>query len=336
MIPVSDAAWQTPRWQSELADAITDPAELLALLDLDTALLPAAKRAAVAFPLRVPRGFVARMRVGDPHDPLLRQVLPIADELAAVPGYVEDPLGETAELPDDGVLRKYAGRALVVTTGACGIHCRYCFRRHFPYADTRAAADSWQSVLARFAADPSLAEAILSGGDPLTLSDRRLALLVEGLGAVPHLRRLRIHTRQPVVLPTRIDGQLLRWLRATRLETVVVIHANHPAEIDQVVRDALAALRDTGATLLNQSVLLRGVNDSVPVLAELSETLFGAGVLPYYLHLLDPVAGAAHFDLPLATAQTLHRELQRRLPGYLVPRLVREVAGEPMKMPVYA
>ncbi|MCA1799276.1 MAG: EF-P beta-lysylation protein EpmB [Xanthomonadaceae bacterium] len=336
MIPVSDAAWQTPRWQSELADAITDPAELLALLDLDAALLPAALQSAAAFPLRVPRGFVARMRTGDPHDPLLRQVLPIADELATIPGYVEDPLEETAELPDDGVLRKYDGRALVVTTGACGVHCRYCFRRHFPYSDTRAASDGWQPVLARFAADPSLAEAILSGGDPLTLSDRRLALLVEGLGAVPHLRRLRIHTRQPVVLPTRIDGQLLRWLRATRLETVVVIHANHPAEIDQAVRDALAALRDAGATLLNQSVLLRGVNDSVPVLAELSEALFGAGVLPYYLHLLDPVAGAAHFDLPLSTAHALHGGLQRRLPGYLVPRLVREVAGEPMKTPVYA
>lgn len=330
MIPVADAAWQTPGWQAELGDAVTDPAELLALLELDPALLPGANTAAATFRLRVPRPFIARMRKGDPDDPLLRQVLPVADELDDARGFVADPLAE-ADVLGDGILHKYRGRALVITTGACGVHCRYCFRRHFPYAESRAAADGWHRVLARFAADPSLAEAILSGGDPLTLSDRRLARLVEGLGAIGHLKRLRIHTRLPVVLPSRVDAALLGWLSATRLAKVVVIHANHPAEIDDAVRGALAALRDAGATLLNQSVLLRGVNDSSDTLAELSTVLFDAGVLPYYLHLLDPVAGAAHFDLREAGALLLHAELQARLPGYLVPRLVREKPGRPAK-----
>jgi L-lysine 2,3-aminomutase len=327
-------AWQVPEWQTELRQAVTDPAELLALLDLDPALLPAAQSAARSFRLRVPRTFVNRMRRGDPIDPLLRQVLPIGDELVPVPGFTGDPLAEVSTSPADGMLQKYEGRALVITTGACAVHCRYCFRRHFPYEDTRAAADGWRAVLDRFADDPSLEEAILSGGDPLSLSDRRLAALVEGLDAIPHLKRLRIHTRTPVVLPSRIDARLLEWLSATRLSKTVVLHANHAAEIDGAVRDAVGALRGTGATVLNQSVLLRGVNDDVAALADLSVTLFEAGVLPYYLHQLDPVAGAAHFDVSDARALELHAALQARLPGYLVPRLVRELPGRPSKTPL--
>lgn len=331
MIPASEAAWQTPRWQQELARAISDPAELLRVLELDGALLPGARRAAKLFRLRVPHPFVARMRRGDPADPLLRQVLPLDAETLAVPGYRSDPLEETVAGVDDGVLHKYHGRALVIATGACGVHCRYCFRRHFPYGDSRAARDGWRPVLERFRNDTTLTEAILSGGDPLSLSDARLAQLVAGLDAVPHLRRLRIHTRQPVVLPSRVDGRLLDWLRRTRLQRLIVLHVNHANEIDDEVAGAAAELRAAGAVLLNQSVLLRGVNDSVDALCALSDRLFTAGVMPYYLHLLDPVAGAAHFDVAEAIAVRLLAGVQARLPGYLVPRLVREIPGETAK-----
>ena len=324
-------AWQVPEWQTAVRQAVTDPAELLTLLDLDPALLPAARAAAQSFRLRVPHPFIARMRRGDPHDPLLRQVLPLGDELADVPGFVRDPLAEIAAGTTDGLLHKYAGRALVVTTGACAVHCRYCFRRHFPYSDAHAAADGWEAVLERFAADSTLDEAILSGGDPLSLSDRRLAQLVEGLSAIPHLKRLRIHTRQPIVVPSRVDDALIAWLSATRLAVVVVLHTNHAAEVDDAVRAAIAALRRAGASVLNQSVLLRGVNDDADALVALSHALFDAGVMPYYLHQLDPVAGAAHFDVSDARALELHEAMQARLPGYLVPRLVREIPGRPSK-----
>ena len=231
-------------------------------------------------------------------------------------------------------MHKYAGRALVVTTGACAVHCRYCFRRHFPYAKQSALRQGWEPVIARLQADPSIQEVILSGGDPLSLSDRRLTQFSDELQAVRHVRRLRIHTRYPVVLPERVDAGLLAWLARIPLQKVVVIHANHANEIDAQVRRACADLAAAGATVLNQSVLLAGVNDSVAALADLSESLFAAGVLPYYLHLLDKVQGAAHFDVQASRALALHQELAACLPGYLVPRLVREVAGAPAKTAV--
>lgn len=310
---------------------IRDPAELLDRLGLDPALLPAARRAAELFPLRVPLAFVERMRPGDPRDPLLRQVLPLEDELAEVPGFAADPVGDDAALVAGGVLHKYRGRALLVTTGACAVHCRYCFRRHFPYADANASADGWQSALAYLRSQPDVSEVILSGGDPLTLSDRRLKALADALADIPHLRRLRVHTRLPIMNPARIDDALLDWLAGTRLDPVMVIHANHANEIDATVAEALARLGSRGVTLLNQAVLMRGVNDSADALADLSERLFEAGVLPYYLHLLDRVRGAAHFEVPEAEAVALHAEVAARLPGYLVPKLVREIAGEPGK-----
>lgn len=325
-----------PRWQAELAAAYTDPAELLRALELDPAWLPAARRAAAAFPLRVPRGFVARMRKGDAHDPLLRQVLPLAEELVAAPGYVADPVGDLAAMPVPGVLHKYRGRALLVATGACGVHCRYCFRREFPYGSASAGSGAWGAALDYLRATPEVSEVILSGGDPLALSDRRLATLLAALDAIPHLQRLRIHSRQPVVLPARVDGGLLAVLDATRLATVLVVHANHPHELDAEVAAALAPLRRRRITLLNQSVLLAGVNDDAAVLAALSERLFAAGVLPYYLHQLDAVRGAAHFAVADARALAIMDTLRARLPGYLVPRLVREVAGAPAKTPVVA
>ncbi|MES1944291.1 Lysine 2,3-aminomutase [Salinisphaera sp. PC39] len=320
-----------PAWQKAQRDAITDPAELIRLLALPAGMLPAARRAAALFGLRVPRGYAARMRRGDPDDPLLRQVLPLDAEHDDVPGFSADAVGDLGSLSGDGVLHKYHGRALLVTTGACAVHCRYCFRRHFPYADANAARGAWRGALDRIAADTSLTEIILSGGDPLSLSDRRLGELATALDAIPHLRRLRIHTRHPVVLPERIDDAFLDWFGRGRLRRVVVIHANHPRELDATVAAALARLRDAGAVLLNQAVLLRGVNDDESVLAELGERLFECGVMPYYLHLLDRTAGTAHFEVPPAEARRLWQSLAARTPGYLLPRLAREIPGEPSK-----
>jgi len=328
MIPGTTVRRQPPVWQTALADAISDPAELLQLLELDPALLPAARAAAARLPLRAPRGFVARMRKGDPADPLLRQVLPVGAETAPTPGFGADPLGERQALKAPGLLHKYHGRALLLATGACGIHCRYCFRREFAY--TAAGAGHWRQGLDYLANDSSLSEVILSGGDPLTLSNRRLESLLTALAAIPHLRRLRIHSRQPIVLPERVDSGLLQLIGGSRFPVVMVLHANHPQEIDQAVAGALRKLAGK-ATLLNQTVLLQGVNDSAAVLASLSELIFNLGVLPYYLHLSDPVRGTAHFRVEAAQAVAIVQALRARLPGYLVPRLVCEEPGKPGK-----
>ncbi|HLW74536.1 MAG TPA: EF-P beta-lysylation protein EpmB [Gammaproteobacteria bacterium] len=325
----------TTRWQTEMAEAVREPGELLSLLELDARWLEPARRAAAVFPLRVPRPFLARIRKGDPKDPLLRQILPLEEELRDVPGYGRDPVGDLPSRGARGLLHKYQGRVLLITTGACGVHCRYCFRRHFPYAEESARTEDWREALDYLRADSSVNEVILSGGDPLTLSDARLSALARALEEIPHIKRLRIHTRQPVVLPSRVDDALLDWLSACTLQKVVVLHVNHAREMDSAVREACARLKSTGALLLNQSVLLRHVNDSAATLAELSEALSAAQVLPYYLNLLDPVAGAAHFDVPEAEALKIVEELRARLPGYLVPRLVREVPGAPSKIPIH-
>ena len=331
MIPISLPSRQPPAWQQALQDAVSDPAELLGLLGLGPEWLEPARAAARQFPLRVPRGFVDRMRRGDPRDPLLLQVLPLGTELDAVPGYVTDPVGDLAAKAGPGLLHKYEGRALLITTGACAVHCRYCFRRHFPYDDENASRAGFAPALDAIRADTSIGEVILSGGDPLTLNDRRLTMLWEGLAAIPHVRRVRIHTRLPVVLPERIDGAFLAAWSAVPLQKVVVVHANHANEIDRKVRAAITDLRAADTTVLNQTVLLRGINDRLTDLVALSEALFEAGALPYYLHLLDRVAGAAHFDTPAATARRLVADLATHLPGYLVPRLVREEPGAPAK-----
>lgn len=334
MITRAAVSSQPAGWRQQLASAIRDPAELLRVLGLDPALLPAARRAAARFPLLVPRAFAARMRQGDPDDPLLRQVLPLGDELEPRPGDAADPVGDLAAAVAPGVLAKYEGRVLLIAGGACAVNCRYCFRREFPYAGHHAATNGWREALAAIRRDPGCREVILSGGDPLVLGERRLATLSGALRPIRHVRRLRIHTRVPVVLPARVDEALLAWLGDLHLPTVLVLHANHPAEIDAAVRAALRRLRAAGVTLLNQSVLLRGVNDDATTLCELSERLFDAGVLPYYLHLLDPVRGAGHFDVPPARAVALVEAAAAALPGYLVPRLVREQPGAPGKRPV--
>jgi EF-P beta-lysylation protein EpmB len=319
-------------WQRELSRAITQPDALLTELGLDPALLDGARAAGKPFALRVTPSYLARMRRGDVRDPLLRQVLPLAEELRERPGYEADPLHELAALRAPNLLQKYPGRALLITTAACAIHCRYCFRREFPYADQHEANEGrWSAALAAIASDPSLEEVILSGGDPLSLSDARLTGLTVAIQGIRHVRRLRVHTRQPVVLPSRVDAGLLAWLRSVRLPTVFVLHTNHANEIDGEVREACARLRGAGVTLLNQSVLLRGVNDDVDSLAALSRELFDAGVTPYYLHLPDRVRGTAHFDVPEEEARRLVAALTARLSGYLVPRLVREVPGATSK-----
>jgi EF-P beta-lysylation protein EpmB len=334
MIPASIGTAQPEGWQAEWRAALTDPAELLAALGLEALAGRVISPARDAFPMRVPRSFVARMRRGDPRDPLLRQVLPLDDELRPMPGYVDDAVGDLAARGAPGVIHKYHGRALLVATGSCAVNCRYCFRRHFPYAEETAAAGRWRDAIDWLRTHPDVDEVILSGGDPLSLSTARLAELTDGLATIPHVRRLRLHTRLPIVLPSRVDAALAGWLGGLPWPVVVVIHGNHANEFDDAVDAALARLRDAGATLLNQSVLLAGVNDDVDALESLSERLFSAGVLPYYLHVLDPVRGAAHFDVPDDVARRLVAALRARLPGYLVPRLVREIPGADAKTPL--
>ena len=336
MIPATTLGRQpatVSTWQQELAGAITDPQALAHALDLDPALFPAAATAAARFRLRVPLSFVARMRRGDPADPLLRQVMPTAAELADAAGFGPDPLAEDDSFRAPGLLQKYRGRALLVATGACAVNCRYCFRREFPYAE-QVGAGALRQALDAIAADASIEEVILSGGDPLSLSDARLHAIGGELARIAHIRRLRVHTRLPVVLPSRVDAGLAQWLRGLPWPVAMVLHSNHGNEIDDEVRAACARLRAAGVTLLNQAVLLRGVNDSVTALADLSRRLFEAGVVPYYLHLLDRVRGAAHFEVPATVARQLVGELASSLSGYLVPRLVREVPGGPAKLPL--
>jgi EF-P beta-lysylation protein EpmB len=314
-------------WQHALKDAIRDPRELCRLLRLPAEFEAAACEAARLFPLFAPRGFIARMQPGNPHDPLLRQVLPVAEEQTDVPGFTADPLAEAAVHRAPGLLHKYAGRVLMVTTGACAVHCRYCFRRHYPYGESPRSPDDWQPAIDLIAADPTIHEVLLSGGDPLTLVDGQLADLAGRLAAVPHLRRLRVHTRLPIVIPQRVCQPLIDWLRGTRLTPIMVVHVNHPAELDADTAAALGWLVDAGIPVLNQAVLLRRVNDDLETLVELSERLVDLRVMPYYLHQLDRVSGAAHFEVPEETGRALIEQLRARLPGYAVPRYVRETAG---------
>lgn len=334
MIQGTQTTLQLKSWQQELASAITDPAELLKALDLPEQLLPAAYKASKLFALKVPAAYLRRMRPADPCDPLLRQVLPLDLELDDIPGFSADPVGDQAAMASPGLLQKYHGRALLLTTGTCAVHCRYCFRREFPYAEANPARSEWQQALAYLNDTPSVNEIILSGGDPLTLSDGRLQTLITALDAIPHLQRLRLHSRLPVVLPNRVTTQLCTTLAKTRLQTVMVLHSNHANEIDSSVSTACQRLADSGTTLLNQAVLLAGINDTATQQVNLSESLFAAGVLPYYLHQLDKVRGAAHFAVNDPQAARLMEEIRRQLPGYLVPRLVRETAGAKSKLPL--
>ena len=323
---------QKPRWKRELASAYRQPAALLEDLQLspESFSLSAAK----AFSFLVPKSYAALMKPGDPADPLLLQVLPRAEETMRAPGYLKDPVGDLAARRAPGLLQKYEGRALLLLTGACALHCRYCFRRHFPYGEAAFIHDPHDQAMRQIAADRGLSEIILSGGDPLLYEDQALSALLEQLGQIPHVRRVRIHSRLPIVLPARITEAFADQLAEAPLPVVLVIHANHPQEIGEAAQEAIGRLGGRGIPVFNQSVLLRKVNDRVKVLAALSERLFENRVIPYYLHLLDPVQGAAHFQVPETRAKALMEGLRTCLPGYLVPRMVREQSGLPYKQPI--
>lgn len=328
--------YQEQNWQSQLSDLITDPLELLEILELSKAqLLSGAILASGQFKLRVPRAFVSKMEVGNPLDPLLLQVLPHHLEMEEHEGFVTDPLDEEQANQIPGVLHKYKSRFLLTLTGACAVHCRYCFRRHFPYQENLPKNEDWLNIKGYLEAHPEINEVILSGGDPLTLSNRKLATWIERLESLSQIKILRIHSRVPIVIPERIDEELVSLLKNSRLRVILVVHSNHPAELDNLTCAKLSHLAKQNILVLNQAVLLKGVNDSAQTLVNLSQRLFEAQILPYYLHVLDKVKGAHHFDLGAEKIDQIYQDVLASLPGYLVPKLVREVAGENNKTPLF-
>ncbi len=329
--PVRATCADTCIWREAMKTAIRDPIGLCRAVDLSPEVQEAAIRASRDFPVFAPLGYVTRMRHGDPNDPLLRQVLPVVEELQPTPGFAADPVGDATAAVSPGLLHKYHGRALMISTGACAVHCRYCFRRHYPYGQGPPRSSQWSAALDQIGNDETIEEIILSGGDPLTLVDSVLEELVYRLAEIPHLRRLRIHTRLPVVIPERVTDSLIAWLCGTRLAPVVVAHANHAQELDEDVAAALGKLTGAGVPLLNQTVLLHGVNDNVEALVELSQRLLDCRVMPYYLHQLDRVAGAAHFEVPVDRGLQIVAQMRATLPGYAVPRFVQEIPGAPCK-----
>ncbi len=323
----------TTSWQQLLAEGFTDIESLCQHLQLEPNQLPLLV-GFKDFPLRVPRGFVDCMEKGNPNDPLLRQILPIQDELIDYPGYNADPVGDLNAVAAAGVIHKYQGRVLLIATGACAVHCRYCFRRNFPYGEQQLSSQKLQQAIRYIAEQNDISEVILSGGDPLLLNDDKLEFLLQQLAAIKHVQRIRLHSRVPIVLPARITDSLLTHLSHSNKQIVMVLHSNHGNELSPSVAEACLKLREHGITLLNQSVLLKAVNDDSETLCQLSEKLFELRVLPYYLHLLDHASGTGHFAVDDDTAKQLLEQMQRQLPGYLVPKLVREQAGAAYKLPI--
>lgn len=329
------AASQPPAdWQTQAAAARMTAHDLVAHVGLAPEDFPAGVITALEFPVRVPPHFLAQIRPGDPTDPLLRQVLARGEERWPQPDRHIDPLHEADYRVTPGLLRKYRSRALLMASGACAIHCRYCFRQHTDYGSAVLTRTRETAALGLIAADPQIEEVILSGGDPLSLPDDRLIALVARIAAIPHVGTLRIHTRTLVAIPARVTEALLAFVRNTQLRVVIVLHSNHAQELSSEVAAAMKALRSAGATLLNQSVLLSGVNDDAATIAAHCRRLFACGVLPYYMHLLDPVAGSVHFDVDEPRARSIEADLRTILPGYLMPRFVREVPGEASKTPL--
>jgi len=329
-----DRLAQADSWQQELRAAVRTAGELAALLDLPREIALGAEPAAADFPLLVPRGYLAKIEAGNLHDPLLRQVLPVAAEREQKPGFTVDAVGDAAASLTPGLLQKYPGRALLVTTSACPVHCRYCFRRHYPYAESSAGPSRWSDALTAIAADPTLHEIILSGGDPLMLADETIGLLIQRVAMIPHVRRLRVHTRMPILVPQRVTAEFIELFQGIRPATFVVVHANHPRELCPSVMAALGRMVDAGIPVLNQAVLLRGVNDDADTLTRLCERLIDHRVVPYYLHQLDRVQGSAHFEVPVEHGRQLIAQLRRQLPGYAVPQFVQEIAGQASKQPL--
>ncbi|MBA6254129.1 MAG: EF-P beta-lysylation protein EpmB [Colwellia sp.] len=320
-------------WQKELSNVVTDPKKLLDMLEIDSQDYLQHFSARKLFPVRVPRPFITRMKKGDFNDPLLKQVMPLSDEFVISDGYSMDPL-EEHDTVAEGLLHKYKHRVLMIIKSGCAVNCRYCFRRHFPYDENSPNKVRWQPALKYIADHPEINEVIFSGGDPLMASDDHLQWLIEQLEPIKHLTRLRIHTRLPIVIPQRITTSLVNILSESRLKATMVLHINHPNEIDDEVKQALEKLRVARIPLFNQSVLLKGVNDDAKLLCQLSETLFDSGIQPYYLHMFDPVQGVAHFDICEEEAKIIVQKMMAILPGFLMPKLVREIAGEANKTPI--
>ncbi|MFK7766127.1 MAG: EF-P beta-lysylation protein EpmB [Mariniblastus sp.] len=321
-------------WQQQMKWAIRDIDSLKQRLKLplgDEKSITGSANAAGQFPVFVPLPLLVRMEPGNPNDPLLRQVLPTAEEEESPAHYSIDPLAESGATLQPGLLQKYDGRVLMIATGACAVHCRYCFRRHFPYQESPSSPSQWAPAIEQIANDDSIEEVILSGGDPLTLVDSQLSRLVEQLNSIPHLKRLRVHTRLPIMIPQRVTAELLEIFTRSPLHSIVVIHCNHANEIDECVAESIAKLSNAGVTMLNQTVLLRGINDNGPTLIELSKRLLDCRVLPYYLHQLDPVIGVSHFEVTRERGEELIAQMRAALPGYAVPRYVKELAGEANK-----
>lgn len=321
-------------WQESMKLAFRDAFQLLEHLEIAADDLPLAHRAAIQFPVFVPLEYANRMHRGQPTDPLLLQVLPRAEEDRELEGFTTDPVGDLAVESRPGLLHKYPGRVLMIVSGVCAIHCRYCFRRYFPYSHAPKSLSEWEESLRYIEQDSSIQEVILSGGDPLAVVDSTFGSLVRRIERIGHLKRLRIHTRLPVVIPQRITSELCEVLRQTRLSNWFVLHINHPREMDDHLIHAIQQLRKSGTNVLNQTVLLRGINDDIDTLVELSEQLVNHGVQPYYLHQLDRVAGASHFEVAIDRGKELMREIRKRLPGYAVPTYVQEEAGEASKTPI--
>ncbi|TAN66322.1 MAG: EF-P beta-lysylation protein EpmB [Methylobacter sp.] len=332
--PQSEIQHFAKNWQQQLADAFNNIEDLCRYLHLSPDDLPVSVAATENFPLRVPLSFASCIEKGNPHDPLLRQVLPVDEELFAYPGFSNDPVGDLASATQSGVLHKYHGRVLLINTGSCAINCRYCFRRNFPYSELQLSKQKEEAAIQTLQDDASISEVILSGGDPLLLSDSRLTKLILQLDSIKHLKRIRIHSRLPIVLPARITKELICTLSRSPKQIIIIVHCNHANELNERVIAACNSLKNSGITLFNQSVLLKGVNDNAEVLGDLSEQLFCHGIIPYYLHLLDKATGTGHFEVSEAKALTLIRQIQATLPGYLVPKLVKEQAGAGSKQTI--
>lgn len=321
------------KWQKELANSFTSPEKLLSFLGLSPNDYAQHSKARRLFPMRVPKHFASLMEKGNPNDPLFKQVMPLQHEFAQASGFTEDPLNEH-NTAGRGILHKYESRVLLMVRTGCAINCRYCFRRHFPYAENAVNKSQWQDAILYIRNNPNINEVIFSGGDPLMAKDEHLAWLATEIAAIPHIKRLRIHTRLPVVIPERINATFIDWFANLPIQKILVLHVNHANEVSDRLEKKLDVMRKHKVTLLNQAVLLKGINDDANSLCALSERLFDAGVLPYYLHLLDKVKGASHFYVSDETARELMKEAIKRLPGFLVPKLVREIGGQPGKTPI--
>nr|WP_152411796.1 EF-P beta-lysylation protein EpmB [Moraxella macacae] len=314
----------------EFANTINDRQTLAKMLDLP---LDFAEKVG-DFALKVPQKFVKKMQKGDMNDPLLLQILPTAAETVQALGFVADPLAEKLANPTKGVIHKYRSRVLIPITGACMVHCRYCFRQHFDYQENLPTTNDWQTIVDYIVKHPEVNEVILSGGDPLSLSDRRLFAILDILESLSQICTIRLHSRVPVVIPSRLHDALLQRLSSSRCQIVLVIHANHPNELDDETVFYFKQAKLAQITLLNQTVLLKNINNNADVLATLSEKLWQAGVLPYYLHVLDKVAGASHFYIDDEQAVAIYWQLLEKCAGYLVPKLVRETPNEAFKTPL--